>query len=172
MHLHKEAMALIAVASVLAPQAAAAQESRAVDAVRQCRTIADTAARVACYDRIDVGSPAIAAAAPAAAATPISPPREGLGANQLPPAPQPRPAEPRTSEPARIEAGVATVVEREPGVLLLTLADGTQWLTVDTVTQTYNRPRRGATVEIVSAAMDSYQLRYGNQRALRVRRVR
>ena len=64
------------------------------------------------------------------------------------------------------------MAEREPGILLLTMQDDTQWLTVDTVRGSYDRPRRGSTVEIVSAAMGSYMMRYAGQPSVRIRRVR
>lgn len=152
----------------LAASAACAQDDRTVAGrVRQCRSLSETAARVACYDNIDVGTEP-ASAAPAAIAAPPQASRPGaFGSNQLSRAP-----DVRAVQPERIEAGVAAVTEREPGILLFTLADDTQWLSVDTVSQSYKRPRRGATVEIVSASMDSYLMRYGSQRSIRVRRVR
>jgi len=148
--------------------ATSAQDARTVaGSVRQCRSLAETAARVACYDNIDVGTEP-ASAAPAAIAAPTPAPRTGaFGSNQLSRAP-----DVRAVRPERLEAGVAVVTEREPGILLFTLADDTQWLSVDTVSRSYDRPRRGATVEIVGASMDSYLMRSGNQRSIRVRRVR
>lgn len=91
----------------------------------------------------------------------------GFGGNHLS-----RTPEARAVQPERIQAGISAVTEREPVIPLFTLADDTQWLSVDTVSQSYSRPRRGATVEIVSASMDSYLMRYGSHRSIRVRRVR
>ena len=163
---------LAAVGSCAVATAGFAQSERSTaDSVQKCRAIADTAARVACYDAIEVSRPASPPAVAAPAAAPVAPaPRaSGFGSNQLP-----RSAEPRSPSAAsdRIEAGVAAVAEREPGILLLTMQDDTQWLTVDTVRGSYDRPRRGSTVEIVSAAMGSYMMRYAGQPSVRIRRVR
>jgi hypothetical protein len=97
---------------------------------------------------------------------PPSQPR-GFGSNQLP-----RTAPERAAEPHELTANVAGAAEREPGVYLLTLEDGTQWQFVDAAPRSYAPPRAGSKVEIVAAAMGSYLLRFDGQRALRVRRVR
>ena len=128
--------------------------------MRECRRIADPAARVACYDNIPLGGEA--QAAPAAPSQP-----GGFGSNQLP-----RSEPERTAEPDEVTATVASAAEREPGVYLLTLEDGTQWQFVDAAPRSYAPPRRGSTVEIIAASMGSYLLRHADQRALRVRRVR
>ena len=86
-------------------------------------------------------------------------------------APEPAHAAQQT-EADSIEATVAAAVEREPGIHLLTLEDGAQWQFVEGVSLSYDPPRRGSTVEIRSASMGSYQLRYQGQPAVRVRRVR
>ena len=117
--------------------------------LRECRRIADTAARVACYDAIPLGE------------------ERGFGSNQLP-----RAAPERAAEPAQLTATVASAAEREPGVYLLTLEDGSKWQFIDAAPRFYAPPRRGAKVEISATAMGSYLLRFGDQRALRVRRVR
>lgn len=161
-----------AIGSCALAGAAFAQDGRsAVEGLQRCRAIADTAARVACYDAIEVGSPAqpAAVAAPATAPVAAAPRATGFGSNQLP---RTREALSASAEPDRIEAGITAVTEREPGILLMTMQDDTQWLTVDTIRRTYDRPRRGATVEIVSAAMGSYLMRYSGQPSVRVRRVR
>ena len=54
----------------------------------------------------------------------------------------------------------------------MTLEDGAQWQFVEGVPLSYNPPRRGASVEIRSASMGSYLMRYQGQAAVRVRRVR
>lgn len=167
MRLPRIAFACLAGAYALGSSAASAQDGRTLaGSVRQCRTIPETAARVACYDGIDVGTPTTTAA-PAAAIAPPAQRAGSFGSDQLS-----HPPEARGTPAERIEAGISSVAEREPGILLFTLADNTQWLSVDTVSQSYGRPRRGATVEIIAASMDSYLMRYGSQRSIRVRRVR
>lgn len=137
------------------------------DSLRDCAQIAGLEARVACYDALARGE-AASAQATAAAPEPAS-----FGSNQVP-----RPRAPSRDsgtgggEIDAIQAEVAAAVQREPGIHLLTLADGAQWLFVDPVPLSYSTPRRGSTVEIRSAAMGSYLLRYRNQSAVRIRRIR
>ena len=156
--------------AVLAPATASAQlDDRTVaNVLRECRQIADTAARTACYDNIPLGPAATAAPAPGPGQAAVIPPRpSGFGSDQLP---QARAVE--AGKPDRHTAAVAGAVEREPGIYLLTLDDGAQWQFIDAAPLSYAPPRRGSTVEIIAASMGSYLLRHAGQRALRVRRVR
>lgn len=170
----KLSLAGMAVLAVF-PTSAAAQlsDGAVVDTMRECRKIADVSARTACYDNIPLGqaaaagsqqgaAPAAPTQAPAASSAPA-----GFGSNQLPRA---RAAE--VGEPEKIVARVTAATEREPGIYLLTLEDGTQWQFVDSAPSSYDPPRRGSQVEIFSAALGSYQMRYEGQQALRIRRVR
>lgn len=152
---------------MLVPAAAHAQvdDRAAVNALRECRQIAEAAARTACYDGIPLSEPALAAA-PAATPSP-SPRPTGFGSNQLP---QPSPAE--RGAPDRIATRVAAATERTPGVLLLTLEDGAQWQFVDAAPGSYDPPHRGSSVEIVGASLGSYLMRYVGQSSIRIRRVR
>jgi len=155
---------LAAVALALAPGMALAQadERSLAGMLRECRAVAEAGARMTCYEAIPLEAPEQRAAVPAAV------PRAdaGFGANQLP-----RPAAQETG-PERISAKVARSVEREPGIYLLTLADGTEWQFVDSAPASYDPPRAGATVEIIAASLGSYLVRYAGQRAVRARRVR
>src|SRR5690606_37088826 len=151
------------------PTGAAAQlsESAVVDILRECRKIGDVAARAACYDNIPLGQPGAAPLEQAPAASPsaapaASPAPSRFGSNQLP---QARGAE--AGEPEQINARVTAVTQREPGIYLLTMEDGAQWQFVDAAPSSYDAPRRGSEVEIFSAALGSYQIRYAGQRALR-----
>jgi hypothetical protein len=76
-----------------------------------------------------------------------------------------------TGEQTEIAATVQTVTPRGPGVYLLTLTDGAQWLFTESVGNTYTVPRRGSRVEIRRGAMDSFLMRFNNQESVRVRRV-
>lgn len=169
---YRGAMAL-AGSAALGLSAAQAQAQSGEDAIRgqlrACAGIADIAARVACYDALSAaGTETPAAPAAQAAAQP-----RGLGSEQVPRARAPEPAHAaQQTEADSIEATVAAAVEREPGIHLLTLEDGAQWQFVEGVSLSYDPPRRGSTVEIRSASMGSYQLRYQGQPAVRVRRVR
>lgn len=130
--------------------------------LRACATIAEIDARVACYDALSASEEP----APQAAAGP-----RGLGSEQVPRARSPQP-ERVTAQADSIEATVVASVEREPGIHLVTLEDGAQWQFVEGVSLAYNPPRPGASVEIRSASMGSYLMRYQGQAAVRVRRVR
>ena len=169
---HRAAIAAASLAAVAmtAPTAAAQDGEAAIRSqLRACSQIGDVAARVACYDALSSGG-AEAAAAPLLQAAPE--PR-GLGCEQVRRARTPQ-AERATmqAEPDSIEATVAAVVQREPGIHLLTLEDGAQWQFVEGVPLSYNPPRRGSKVEIRGASLGSYQMRYQDQAAVRVRRVR
>ncbi len=62
--------------------------------------------------------------------------------------------------------------EREPGVYLVTMEDDTQWVFNESVSSTYRVPEVGSTVEIERGALGSYLLRFNNQGAVQVRRIR
>ena len=157
---------LAAVAALLAlyPASARAQpDERGLGRLlRECRTLADMSARTACYDAIVLDE----------GAQPERPAPErrasaDFGSNQLP-----RSASAEAPAPAQLSASVTRTVEREPGIYLLTLADGTQWQFVDAAPAAYDPPRAGATIEISRASMGSYLIRYAGQRSVRARRIR
>ena len=129
--------------------------------LRQCALVADIPTRVACYDAIPRGE----AEATAAAVAPSRP--TGLGSGQVPVS-----RAPEADEPEAIEAKVIAAVEREPGIHLLTLETGDQWLFVQGAPRSYTPPTNGSTVKIRSAPLGGYLLRYQGQSAVRVRRVR
>ena len=152
-------------AAVAAPAIAQEGDGAIRSQLRSCSQIAEVSSRVACYDVLseDVGG------APAERA--VAEPR-GLGSEQV------RQVQPTRTEPVAehaeresIEATVTAAVQREPGIHLLTLEDGARWEFAEGVSPSYNPPRRGSTVEIRSAAMGSYLMRFQGQQAVRVRRI-
>lgn len=158
----------------LAPVPAQAQldDSTVAAIMGECRKIADHDARMACYDNIPLGAGAVAPPAPSPAPPASTAPQaqaQQFGANQLPR--ERAPAADRQGREA-ITASVTDAAERAPGIYLLTLDNGTQWQLVDAAPPSYNPPWRGSDVEIASAAMGSYMLRYDGQRGLRIRRVK
>ena len=164
-HIAKLPLLATAALMLLAPSAVQAQVE---ERMRECRRLADEGARIACYDAIPLDAPEQRPAveqAPAARAAPRAP--AGFGASQLP-----APPSAASSEPERISARVARAVERQPGIWLVTLEDGTEWQFVDGAPSSYDPPRPGSTVEISRASLGSYLLRYAGQRAVRARRVR
>ena len=158
------AMILGSTAVAAAVPATAQGEAALRGELRACATIAEIDARVACYDALSASEEP----APQAAAGP-----RGLGSEQVPRARSPQPERATAqAEADSIEATVVASVEREPGIHLVTLEDGAQWQFVEGVSLAYNPPRPGASVEIRSASMGSYLMRYQGQAAVRVRRVR
>jgi hypothetical protein len=64
------------------------------------------------------------------------------------------------------------VVQREPGIYLITLDSGAQWLFTDSVPFSFRVPRKGDSVDISHAALGSYLMRFDDQQSVRVRRVK
>lgn len=160
---HREQLALaVALLGLFAAPAYAQSDDGVLRGMlRQCALIADIPARVACYDAIPAREPEATTAA-------VAPPRPtGLGSDQLPIS-----RAPEADEPEAIESRVIAAVEREPGIHLLTLETGDQWLFVQGAPRSYTPPTNGSTVRIRSAPLGGYLLRYQGQSAVRVRRVR
>jgi hypothetical protein len=165
-----------ALLGVSAPAQAQSDRDRLLDALLDCAKISGLEDRVACYDgNIHNAGPAIAAAVPAIGAAPAGP----VLARSAPGAPAPRQdARPQQGAAAPagpagdVQATVASVVERAPGIYLVSLADGAVWEFQDAVPLSYAPPSRGATVEIKRGALGGYQLRFDRQQPVRVRRVR
>lgn len=168
-------LALAAAVPLSAQEPGTPEDRVTLNILRECAKIADTPARVACYDR-NIGVTVAQTAAPVRAggfganqlppAPPAPAPVPQFGANQLPPPPQP--VEQRVD---RIAATVTAATQRAPGIWLLTLADGTQWQLVDAAAPSFDPPRNGSAIEIAAASLGSYILRYRGQTGLRIRRV-
>jgi hypothetical protein len=169
-HIAKLPLLTAAAVMTLAQSAAHAQagEPALAERMRECRQLAAASARTACYDAIQIDGPDPIAVRGQPAA--IEPERRGaseFGSNQLR-----APASAAWQEPDRIAARVARAVERQPGIYLLTLDDGTEWQFADSAPAAYDPPRAGAAIEISRASLGSYLLRYAGQPAIRARRVR
>ncbi len=152
----------------LAPAAGHAQTDRGLaEHMRACRALADAGARTTCYDGIALDGPdSQDQPGPTPATEREHRADAAFGRNQLPRTPA---AEP---EAERISARVTRSVERQPGIYLLTLEDDSQWQFVDAAPAAYDPPRPGSLIEIASASMGSYLIRYAGQRSVRARRVR
>ena len=182
-------LSLVAACGTLAvaPRPAQAQEDyRAIVTImRACSQIADLPARVMCYDNniraqpgatvgASVQGPQVApsVAPPGQTFTPPTPPQAsaaaGFGSEMLPSV---REAE-RAQEDEAVNAQVAAIAPLEPGLFLVTLADGAQWRFVDAAPSAWNPPRPGDEVELERGSLGSVFLAYDGQRRLRVRRVR
>jgi hypothetical protein len=158
------------------PAAAQVDQNTAVNILRECARIDDASARLACYDnniRNVGGTPRTTVpgqvqvqggAAPVAANSP-----RGFGAEDV------RTPE-RFAAPGgqlqEINARIASIRPREPGVYAFTLDDGAEWLFAEGVSSGYRVPRSGSTVEIERGGLGSFLMRFDNQAPVPVRRVR
>ena len=95
-------------------------------ALLHCRTIADVAGRVACYDAIPVAAvaaPAMAAPATPAPSAPAASPEAGFGMETI--------AKRKTDTPSSIESTVVGKIEGWGPTTQFTLANGQVWRVVD-----------------------------------------
>ncbi|MGZ5794451.1 MAG: hypothetical protein ACXWI4_07780, partial [Croceibacterium sp.] len=74
--------------------------------------------------------------------------------------------------PREISSHVAAVRERQPGIYLVTIDGGAQWLFSEGVSQTYTPPRKGDTVRIEHGALGSYMMVVGKQAGVKVTRIK
>jgi hypothetical protein len=159
------------------PAGAQIDQETAVNILRECARIDDATARLACYDnniRNVGGTPRVAVPgrmpAPQGGSAPVAPnsPR-GFGAEDV------RTAE-RFGTPAgqlqEIDARIASIRPREPGVYAFTLEDGAEWLFAESVSRNYTVPRAGSVIEIERGALGSFLMRFDSQPPVAVRRVR
>lgn len=133
-----------------------------------CRTIADSAARLACYDALERAEPA-APLATAPAAVPDAAPRAAI-----PPAPVPVAAPPASTSSADISRDaptgrIATVTRQRYGLYRLTLDDGR---TFDTATDRAAPPAAGTTVRLRRSVIGTTFLDAPGQSPITVRLVR
>ena len=180
-----------ACASAAAPAAAQVADGIVLNILRECARIDDPTARLACYDnniraagaqartsvpgRMDVprGAGGAAVTGPAVtgpAATGPAGTVAGFGSEDVR---TPRaPAAGRSAQGDSLTMQVARAVPREPGVYLLTLADGAQWQFAESVDRSYRVPADGDTITIDRAALGSFLMRFDDQIGVRIRRVR
>jgi hypothetical protein len=67
---------------------------------------------------------------------------------------------------------IAEAHERQPGIYLVTLASGAQWLFTDSVSRTYAPPSKGDSVRIERGALGSYLMMVGKQAGVKVTRIK
>lgn len=161
-------------AALPAPASAQIADDVVLNIMRECARIDDPTARLGCYDnnirnagprntipgdvRVQGG-----AGAPITQGGPSGFGREDVLSPDRFNTPQ--------GQASEIRARVTDVARRQPGVYLVTLEGGAQWLFTESVETNYSPPRVGSTVEIRRGAMESFLLRYDNQQSVRVRRV-
>jgi hypothetical protein len=160
------------------PSVAQVDPGIVLNIMRECAKIDDPTARLACYDnniRAVGGNPNSIPGQMArptgggAVASPNAP--SGFGADDLR-TQSPERFNPGRSGPAEIATTVADARERQPGIYLVTLASGAQWLFSEGVSQTYRPPRKGDPVRIERGALGSYMMMVGKQAGVKVTRIK
>jgi hypothetical protein len=131
-------------------------------AILKCRSLGDTAQRLACYDAIPVGAKPAPASAPATAA--VAPERNfGL---------RPVVKKPKDTEPASIRSSVVGRFEGWAPGTIFTLANGQVWKVTDD-TDAVLPIMQDPKVEITRGLMGAYFLQVdGHTNSARVARVK
>ena len=172
----------VAVASLtLSATSASAQAERTavVDILIECAKIDDPTARLACYDNnmSRVGAtqrttvPGQVRGVTGGAAPVETQGPQGFGYEDV------RAADPARFRPApgqlqEIHPTVQSISPREPGIYLVTLSDGAQWLFAEGVGSQFRLPRRGDEIEIERGSLGSFLMRIDGQPPVPVRRIR
>jgi hypothetical protein len=162
---------------VMSLSAAALAAAPSADDIRRCAAIADSTARLACFDQLSAAPPATskrapvaaplttapaaaapAAAAPAAAASaavaaPDAPTAAALGAETLPKTREERAA---TSGPTTLTAVVTDALPTQGNMFRITLDNGHVWQTMEG--RSVFTVKKGDTVRIDKRSMGSYQV--------------
>ena len=163
-------MAIMAGTQLCCESAVAQTGERLIAAVTQCRTVADPAERVACYDR---AAAALAQASGDGSLTVMG--REevaakqrslfGLAANATP-TDRRAPAIPQVDT---LDSTVSRRVLAGRDEFAITLADGSVWRTLE---KARIDPEAGDPVHIRRGAMNGYLASFKGARAVRIERVR
>jgi hypothetical protein len=160
------------------PALAQVEPGIVLNIMRECAKIGDPTARLACYDnniRAAGGNPNSIPGQMArpsgggAVANPNAP--SGFGADDLR-TQSPERIDPNRNGPREMSTTVAAVREREPGVYLVTLSSGAQWLFTESTSRSYVPPKKGDTVRIERGALGSYMLVVNSQQGVKVTRIK
>lgn len=171
-----------ALALAATPALAQVEPGIVLNIMRECAKIGDPTARLACYDnniRAAGGNPSsVPGQMPrpnggGAVANPNTP--GGFGADDLraqSPERFRQYGEGASGGPRETTGHVAAARERAPGVYLVTLDSGAQWLFSESTSRAYKPPRKGDTVRIEHGALGSYMMMVGKQAGVKVTRVK
>ena len=185
MFAHRAIVLLTGAAALTAapgPAAAQVQGDIVLNILRECSRIDDPTSRLACYDNnIRAAGGQARTSVPGRMGTPnggggVKVGNAGGGAANSGGnfgLPTPSVGQQAIAPGAdTLSARVAKVDPREPGVYLLTLSDGEQWLFNESVSKAYSVPGNGDTITIDRAAVGSYLMHFGKQPGVRIRRIR
>jgi hypothetical protein len=169
-----------AVLVAASPAAAQVSDAAVLNIMRECAKIDDPTARLACYDNnvraggFDGRRPVVPGEAGRVAGSggPGGYGPAGFGSEDVKTPERFQSYEQRGIGPDAITARIASVRQREPGIYLITLEGGAEWLFTDTAPRSFRVPQRGDMVDISRASLGSFLLRFDNQTSIRVRRLR
>jgi hypothetical protein len=169
-----------ALAVSAAPALAQVPDSITLNIMRECAKIDDPTARLACYDNNIRAAGANPNSVPGAMSVPrgggavLAPNAPGgFGADDIKQPDRFRPYGEQSSRgPEAISTRVAAVAEREPGVYLVTLDGGAQWLFAESTSRSYQPPKRGDTIRIEHGALGSYMMIVNHQQGVKVTRIK
>ena len=159
---------------------AQADNSAVLSILVECAKIDDPTARLACYDnnmrrvgatpRATVPGQTVRGVVGGAAPIETQGP-QGFGYEDVR-SQDPARFQLRTGQLQEIHPKVASITPREPGIYLVTLDDGAQWLFTESVSSQFRLPRRGDEIEIERGALGSFVMRVDQQSPVGVRRIR
>jgi hypothetical protein len=165
-----------AMAMSATPALAQVDDSIVLNIMRECAKIDDPTARLACYDNNIRAAGANPRSVPGrmgvprgggAVANPNAP--SGFGADDLVTT---SPERFHPAGPSEVTGHVVSARERQPGVYLVTLDNGAQWLFAESGGRNYSAPRKGDSVRLERGALGSYLMVVGKQQAVHVTRVK
>ncbi len=173
--------AAMAALGVSAPASAQVDPSTVLNIMRECAKIDDPSARLACYDnniRSGGGNPRTPGAGErvqgggAVVGSGAGYGAQGFGAESVKSPDRFKSSDERGVGPEEIRAKILEVREREPGIYLITLEGGAQWMFSEAVSRGFRAPRKGAIVELQRASLGSFLMVVDGQAAVRVKRVK
>lgn len=171
-------LAGVALAATGVPAGAQVSDQIVLNIMRECAKIDDPTARLACYDnniRAAGGNPNSIPgqmSAPSGGGAALQPRGAGgFGSDDLR-TPAQRQANAARSGASEVSVRVSQVREREPGVYLISLDSGAQWLFTESVSSTYRLPRKSDVIEIQRGALGSYLMVFGSQQGVKVTRIK
>ena len=158
------------------PASAQVDASAAVNVLVECAKIDDPTARLACYDNniTRVGG-AVRSTVPGQVRA------QGRGAPIETTGPAgfgfesvrtPQRFNPRVGQLEQITSKITAVSSREPGIYLVTLENGAQWVFAEGIDSGARPPQRGDNVEIERGALGSFLMQIDRAQPIPVRRVR
>jgi hypothetical protein len=163
------------------PAGAQVPDATVLNIMRECAKIDDPTSRLACYDnniRSGGFGPAIpgqngrvsGGGAPNQGGGGYG--AQGFGSEDVKSPDRFQGSEERGFGPDSVSLRVASVRQRQPGVYLITLESGAEWLFSESAPRSFRPPSKGDTVDISRASLGSFLFRFDNQPSVRVRRVK